>query len=255
MSDIRRRTHHGRSIDTSIRINTSPERAWAAWANPQDIANWFVDRAEGVAAPGEVMTWFFDTFNYRLPVPIIEAEPGKTFVTGSGDQPGPQGFPYLLDVTIARAAGTTVVRLLNSGFSPDATFDDEFEGVVSGWKMALATMKHWLEHYDGAQRKHAIAIEPASYGWPALSPLFSTADGRRTWLEPLLSADSAVLVDTGREVLLASPEREGVFGLKAFRMGPHTVVAVDFSSWSAKTDEQISSELAAALGRLKTQLG
>jgi uncharacterized protein YndB with AHSA1/START domain len=59
------RKHHGRLIDTSIRIETTPDRAWSAWTDPQAIANWFVDRAEGTAAPGEVMTWFFDTFHYR----------------------------------------------------------------------------------------------------------------------------------------------------------------------------------------------
>ena len=39
----------GRVIDTSVSIDTTPERAWNAWADPQQIANWFVDRAEGVA--------------------------------------------------------------------------------------------------------------------------------------------------------------------------------------------------------------
>ena len=81
------RKHHGRMIDASVRIDTTPLRAWQTWADPEHSANWFVDRAEGIAAPGEVMSWFFDRFNYRMPVPIVEAEPGKTFVTGSGDTP------------------------------------------------------------------------------------------------------------------------------------------------------------------------
>jgi uncharacterized protein YndB with AHSA1/START domain len=257
MSSKRPRPHHGRVIDTAIRVDTTPERAWEAWADPQQIANWFVDRAEGTAAPGEVMTWFFDTFNYRLPIPIVEAEPGKTFVTGSGDQPGPQGLPYLLEITITQDAGTTVVRLLNSGFSPDAKFDDEFDGVVSGWKMALATMKHWLEQYYGARRTHTLAIEPATYTWESLSPLFQTVDGRAGWLAPTLSSDAAPLVATGREVLLPWPERDGVLGLKAFRMGPQSVVALDFSSWRGDSTPQanIGSDLDAALKRLQLALG
>lgn len=256
MSDKPQRPHHGRTIDTAIRINTTPERAWSAWANPEDIAKWFVDRAEGVAAPGEVMTWFFDTFNYRLPVPIIEAERGRTFVTGSGEHPGPHGLPYLMEITITRDAGTTVVRLLNSGFSQDAKFDDEFEGVVSGWKMALATMKYWLENHADARRSHTLVIEPAAYTWDALKTLFATREGRR-WLEPTLSADAAVLVNSGREVLLAWPERGGVLGLKAFRMGPQTVVGLDFSSWTAEpgSHNHIGDELRSALARLKTALG
>ena len=257
MSHERQRTHHGRIIDTSVRIQTTPQRAWAAWADPEQIANWFVDRAEGVAAPGEVMTWFFDTFNYRLPVPIVEAEPGRTFVTGSGDKLGPQGLPYLMEITITQDGGTTLMRLVNSGFSPDAKFDDEFEGVVSGWKMALATMKYWLEHHDAARRTHRLAIEPAAYTWEALTPLFNTVEGRRVWLEPMLSADAEPLVATGREVLLAWPNRNGVVGLKAFRMGPQSVVALDFSSWGADPLDQgdVSADLQTALTRLKSSLG
>ena len=52
------RKHHGRIIDTSIRIKTTPMRAWEAWADPQLIANWFVDRAEGAAVAGGTMKWF-----------------------------------------------------------------------------------------------------------------------------------------------------------------------------------------------------
>lgn len=249
------RTHHGRTIDTSIRIHTTPERAWLAWADPEAIASWFVDRAEGVARPGETMTWFFDTFNYRLPVPVVEAEPGKTFVTGGGDQPGPQGLPYLMEITIERDGGETVVRLLNSGFSPDAKFDDEFEGVVSGWKMALATMKYWLEHHDKTRRTHALVIEPAAYTWNALRPWFSTPDGRRQWLDPIVPADAATLADTGREVLLAWPERRAVIGLKAFRMGPQSVVALDLSAWDPElAPAEVHADLQAALGRLKTHI-
>jgi uncharacterized protein YndB with AHSA1/START domain len=245
------RKHHGRVIDTDIRIKTSPHRAWLAWADPEHIANWFVDRAEGLAKPGEVMTWFFDTFNYRQPVPIVEAEPDQTFVIGSGDQPGPHGVPYLLEITITREGGDTTIRLVNSGFSADAKFDDEFQGVVSGWKGGLATMKYWLEHHPDARRTHRIVIEPAAYTWSALEQPFHTVAGRRLWLEPLIRVDADVLVDTGREVLLAWPDQKAVLGLKAFRMGPQPVVALDFSTWAASPDvDAVATHLRAALGRL-----
>ena len=32
-------------------------------------------------APGDTVKWFFDTFGYVMDVPIVESEPGKTFVT------------------------------------------------------------------------------------------------------------------------------------------------------------------------------
>jgi uncharacterized protein YndB with AHSA1/START domain len=250
MSTQTKRQHHGRTIDTTVRMKTTPLGAWEAWADPQQIANWFVDRAEGVAKPGEVMTWFFDTFNFRQPVPIIEAVAGETFVIGSGDVPGPHGHPYLMEITITKDQGDTVLRLVNSGFSEDAKFDDEYEGVVSGWKMALATMKQWLERYPNSRRTHRIVMEPAAYTSEQLRPLFHTVAGRKRWLEPLLPADAEVLADTGREVLLAWDERQGVVGLKAFRMGPQQMIALDVSTWS----EPAAGELDALEGTLRSAL-
>jgi uncharacterized protein YndB with AHSA1/START domain len=249
------RKRHGRTIETSTRIKTSPRRAWEAWADPAQIANWFVDRAEGKAEPGEVMTWIFDAFNYRQPVPIQEATPGELFVIGSGDAPGPHGHPYMLEITIASEHGETVMRLVNSGFREDAASDDDFEGVSSGWTMALATLRHWLERYPLLRRSHHIVFEPATYTPDALRPLFGTVDGRRRWLEPLVPADAPVLADTGREVLLAWDTRDAVLGLKAFKMGPQSMLALDLSAWGVEADAPAAdAELKQALARLRLAL-
>ena len=246
------RKHHGRIIDTHTRIATTPMRAWEAWADPEQIANWFVDRAEGRAAPGEVMTWFFDALGYRQPVPIVDAVPGEAFVVGSGDAPGPHGHPYLMEVTIEKAEGDTVVRIVNSGFRDDASFDDEYEGVVSGWKMALATMKQWLEQHSASRRVHVFEMLPAPFHATALHRLYATTEGRSEWLAPTMAADAEVLADTGREVLLRWDEHRGVLGLKAFRMGPRPILALDFSAWpQAPIDtDAIAGELRDALQRL-----
>lgn len=246
------RKHHGRIIETDIRIDATPIRVWQAWADPTHIANWFVDRAEGVAAPGEVMKWIFEAFNLELPVPIVDAEPGKSFVTGGGDNPGPHGLPYLMEITIAKEAGTTTMRLVNSGFSTDAKFDDEYDGVVSGWKSALATMKYWLERYPDFRRTHRLVMQPGSYSWEQLWRWFHTADGRRDWLELVLPRDSRVVVDTGREVLLEWPAENAVLGLKAFRMGPTQMLALDLSTWNEgpRQVDRLTSVMNGALVRL-----
>ncbi len=247
------RTHHGRIIETSVRIRTSPQKAWEAWADPQQIANWFVDRAEGQAKAGSTMKWFFDTLNYQIPVPIIEAVPGRTFVTGSGDQPGPDGLPYLMEITITKDGGDTVMNLVNSGFSESPDKDENFRGVESGWTGALTTMKVWLERYPECTRRHEIVMQPANYDQARLRPLYATADGRRRWLEPDIPADSEVLCDTGTEVLLAWPANAALVGLKAFPVGPQRVLALDYSQWRANgagVDEETRGRMRRALDRL-----
>ena len=246
-----KRKHHGRVIDTSIHLNATPMQAWEAWADPQKIANWFVDRAEGQAEAGGTMKWFFEAFNYALDVPIVEAEPGKTFVTGGG--PGPDGLPYLMEITIARDGDHTVMNLVNSGFSEAPEKDDSFNDTVSGWQCALQTMKVWMERYPSLKRKRTIVMRPASHSPEQLHTLYATIGGRQKWLSPDIPADGAVIVDSGTEVILDWPSERAVIGLKAFSMGPQRMVALDLSQWS-ENGADIAADTRAGLHRALDRL-
>ena len=247
------RKHHGRIIDTSIRIKTSPQQVWEAWADPQQIANWFVDRAEGQAKAGSTMKWFFEAFNYALDVPIVEAEPGRTFVTGGGPQPGPDGLPYLMEITIEKNGDATVMNLVNSGFSEDPRKKGTYRDTESGWKCALLTLKVWLERYPALRRRRTILMRPASHSPERLHGLYATADGRRQWLAPDIPADGEMLIDTGTEVLLDWAPERALLGLKSFEMGPQQMVALDLSQWSARREE-VSDDTKARLNRALDRL-
>lgn len=245
------RTHHGRVIDTSIRLKATPMQAWEAWADPQQIANWFVDRAEGEAKAGHTMKWFFEAFNYALDIPIVEAEPGRTFVTGGG--PGPDGLPYLMEITIEKNGDATVMNLVNSGFSEAPEKKGSFRDTESGWKCALLTLKVWLERYPALRRRRTIVMRPAAHSPERLHALYATPESRRQWLAPDIPADGAALIDTGTEVMLDWPAERALLGLKSFEMGPQQMVALDLSVWSA-TGAEISHESRARLDRALDRL-
>jgi uncharacterized protein YndB with AHSA1/START domain len=251
-----KRTHHGRVINTSVRLNTTPQKAWEAWADPQQIANWFVDRAEGEARPGSTMKWFFEAFNYALDIPIVEAVPGCTFVTGGGPQPGPDGLPYLMEITIEKNGDATVVNLVNSGFSEAPAKQGNFRDTESGWKCALATLEVWVEQYPALRRHREIVMRPKAHSPERRHALYSTAEGRSKWLPPDLPVDGQLL-DTGTEVLLAWPAERALLGLKSFDMGPQQMVALDLSQWSedgARVPETTKARMNRALDRLLTLL-
>ena len=65
------REHVGRSIEAEVIAHTDPLRAWEAWANPEKLAGWFVDRAVGEGRSGETMTWIFERFGLELPYDIL----------------------------------------------------------------------------------------------------------------------------------------------------------------------------------------
>jgi uncharacterized protein YndB with AHSA1/START domain len=248
------RKHHGRIIDTTIRLKTTPMRAWQAWADPQQIANWFVDRAEGEGRAGNSVRWFFDTFGYQMDIPVVESEPGKTFVTAGDD--GPDGLPYLMEITITKDGGETVMNLVNSGFADDPKKDDNFEGTVSGWAHALATMKVWLEQYPMRTRHHDLVVRPVPHTVQQLRPFYATVEGRAKWMPPDLAHTGEVLCDSGPEVLLAAPERDGVIALKSFAWSTGRMLGVDVSVWPAAdaATEDAKARINRALDRLVSLL-
>ena len=165
--------HKGRMIRAEIATSATPEQPWEAWADPENIAQWFVDRAAGEAKPGETMTWFFDRFGYVLPYKIVDAVPGKLIVF---KWEAPQRYPGILEVRIDRAGGATVLRLVNSGFREDAGWDDEYAGVSSGWKVALGILKFYLENHFARQKTTIFIFQPAKFTYEEVFAEFSGAD-------------------------------------------------------------------------------
>lgn len=267
------RRHVGPVVRKEISIDATPEEVWEAWAEPEGIARWFVDRAEGRMEAGATVTWIFETFGYRLPIEVYEAVRGRALVFG-GEPPGRP--PALQEVHVRQEGGSTVLRLANSGFLED---DEEgFAGVESGWEMALATLKHQLERYPGRSRLHHFAMRPARFEYEDVVPLFTTPEGLGRWLAPGAELSPApaepgsrvkvpaseelpaglrgeVLARTPWEVLLSWPELDAVLGLKAFKMGEDRAVALDLSAWPDEGAETgVGEDVRAALDRAVERL-
>jgi uncharacterized protein YndB with AHSA1/START domain len=258
--------HKGRMIRAGIATAATPEQAWEAWADPEKIAQWFVDRATGEATPGGTMTWFFDKFGYALPYKIVDAVPGKLIVF---KWEPPEGIAGILEVRIEREGGATMVRLVNSGFREDAAWDEEYEGVNSGWRMALGILKFYLENYFGCAKSALLIIRPAQFAHEEVLKYFLEAGKLAQWLTTagaigtvgerceLQLRDAGklmgrVLAITSREVTVSWDEIGGVLELKAFSMGPQRVVCLRGFSWRLKAEEmaEIERKLQRALERL-----
>jgi len=258
--------HKGRVIRAEIQTTATPEQAWEAWADPEKIAQWFVDRATGEAKPGGTMTWFFDKFGYVLPYKIVDAVPGKLIVF---KWEAAEGNPGILEVRIARAGGATTVQLINSGFREDAAWDEEYEGVASGWKTALGILKFYLENYFARKKTTIFVFQPAKFSYEELVPYFlkpaklalwlttagaigKAGDGCELQLRDAGKLTGCVLAITDREVTLSWDEIGGVLELKAFSMGPQRVACVRVMSWRLNAEEAAALEqkMIRALARL-----
>jgi uncharacterized protein YndB with AHSA1/START domain len=264
--------HQGRSMEMEIETTASPEDVWNAWADPARIAQWFVDRAEGWAYKGEVVTWYFDEFGYRVPYNVVESIPGECVILG-GEIPGRP--PFLLEVRINSAAGHTVVRLVNSGFLEGGNFDEEYEGVVSGWKLTLAMMKYYVEGHFGIDKQTILAMRPADVDFSSLVSWYTEPELMNKWLtrsaEQTLEAgkpyrfillngtpvEGEVAAISNREVATIWEEQSAFFELKGWTAGTQRLIAIRITSWNAEPGfmEHARSEATAALERLAGILG
>jgi uncharacterized protein YndB with AHSA1/START domain len=262
-------------MELEMRTTATPEQVYEAWADPVKLSQWFTDKARGEATPGSTMYWIFEKFGYEIPYEVVDAVPGKLFSL-AGELPGRP--PFLLEVVIERQGGETVLRLVNSGFLGGGKWDEEFEGVSSGWGTALALLRYYLERHFGEPKRTFLAIEPAQFSLAEILNWYTDADLLREWLAagsaavrapsevgervsiPLVSGTETIegetLAVTRREVAFSWPAEDVVLELKAFMMGPTPVVSVRGTAWGADAERfaTIEREMGAALKRLAGRL-
>ncbi len=261
-----------RSIRAEMRTSADPRRVWDAWADPKRIAEWFTDAAEGSATMGSTFTWIFEKFGYRIPYTVVAAIPGERWTLQWEGMPGRP--PGVIDVVITREGGDTVVRLVNSGFLEGAEWDDEYQGVDSGWRMALAMLKTYVEEHYGRSKQTALVMRPASYSYDGLRPYYRDAVLLARWLtqrgevgpvgEPcaLTLRDGGpltgrVLARTDTELSLEWSEVGGVLELKAFAMGKgNRAICLRATSWERDAEWKRVTEgwFTHALDRLSAEL-
>ncbi len=263
--------HIGRVIRAEIRTRATPQQAYDAWADPEKIAHWFPDRAEGKAEPGATITWIFDNFNYRIPYEVLIAQPAEKFAIRWNPPPGMN--PGILEITIAKEGGETVVRLVNSGFREGAEWNDEFEGIDSGWRMSLALLKHYLDNYFGTSRSSFLVMRPAEFSFDQVVALHRKEAGLKKWLtksgeygevgesfaldlQEGGKASGRVLAKSNRETTLSWDEIHGVLELKAFAMGPQKMLCVRGCGWglSAEKAKELEAQMERAVERLANVL-
>lgn len=262
-------SHVGRTIKKQIRTSAPPSLAFRAWSEPDELARFFVDAAEGTVEPGGTYTWRWETFDFTVPCHVYEVVPGSRIVMGEGLD---AQRPHILEVTVEQDGGDTVVTLINSGFSEDAAFDDEFEGIDSGWTRVLAIMKHYLENHFGKDRGLFTSLRMGEIDLDAVAPWYRDAHRLGEWLledgDPTVDGSFTatlkggrkwsgnLLTQTRRDSTFTWDEIDGILELTAFKMGPSAGICVRGHGWGldADTTAKIEAELGAATDVLLSKL-
>jgi uncharacterized protein YndB with AHSA1/START domain len=144
-----------RSHETVIDIKATPEEVFRAITEPAQIAKWFAPEAR--VDPRVGGEYFFSWGPGMEGSTVISAwDPYTHFGTGrersvtysSKGQPVDTGVAQMVAVDYyveAIGDGITRLRLVQSGFGPEAAWDDEFESTKRGWAEFLQKLKEILE--------------------------------------------------------------------------------------------------------------
>lgn len=246
MSERAEFEHTGRVIRDEIRIDAPPEALYRIWSDPEAVAAWFVGRMEGRFEAGETITWYWDETGPGMSQRVLVAEPPHRLVTVLDL---PQGASYL-EVTIEQEGGHSLLRLVQSGFGSGPDWDDQYEGMLSGWMIALAILKLFAERYADRKRREIVVLADAPFEDDAIVGLQRSESGLARWLtrsgapgdadgdpvrlvlEDGRTLTGRVLRHTPLETLWSWDEIEGVLEIKAFRAaGWGSKVGIRLSSW------------------------
>lgn len=152
-----------RSIEKEVRILAPLEVVWKALTEAEELMRWFP--LEAKVTPGEGgsiwMAWKTD-WQHQTPIAVWEPHKRLRLIYVEPTPPAKPGepepafkIPYqvAVDYYLEARGGETVLRLVHSGFSADASWDSQYDGTVSGWDFQLAGLKLYLERHLGTPRR------------------------------------------------------------------------------------------------------
>lgn len=252
-------------VTAETRIRAPTERVWAAWAEPQRLASWFVDEARGRIGQDPRITWIWEQFGLEVESEVTEVDPGRRFVLRVG---GPDGVRSTEILLVEGDADSTKIRVTERGFGIDP------DVVRSGWEMALAVLKVYAEDYWGRSLRSVLVMAETASDPSRILSMFQSAQGLAAWLGdggPMpaegesvdlrhgsgLAVTGRVLRHTGLETSLRWHEIDGILELKQFPGPEGRIVALRAFSWADPGVDPVHLRalLSDALDRLTGALG
>ncbi|HUE77821.1 MAG TPA: SRPBCC domain-containing protein [Longimicrobiales bacterium] len=174
------KTEETRSAEGTIEIGASPERVWRALTDPRELERWFPLEARVEPGPGGSV-WLSWKNEFAGLSEIVAWRPPHVlaYAWGWSEDAPPQVTEYVLEGD----GGSTLLRVVTSGFPADASWDDMVEGTRTGWSFELRSLKAYLERHDGESRHVAYVRRRV--------PLPSAEIGRRLFGDEGLAARHA----------------------------------------------------------------
>ena len=149
-----------RDFETTLQIDAPRDVVWEAISTDAGLRRWFAPRVEVVPGEGGSVCWQWGDI-HTWPQTIEAWEPGRRLRTryDSAVDDGRGGrVPLFIEWTLDGEGGTTTLRLVQSGFGSESSFDTEYDGISRGWPIELRSLRLSLERHRGSDRQIAWSL-------------------------------------------------------------------------------------------------
>jgi len=152
-----------RTVETTLEIEAPKDAVWKALTDAKELVRWFPLEAEVEPRVGG-RYWISWRNEWQGEHRIRIFEPPRhlrtTWATAVQEGEGPTELT--VDYHLEGRGGRTVLRLVHSGFGRSAAWDEEFDGVRTGWTFELRSLRHYLERHRGHDRHAIFVVGPKS---------------------------------------------------------------------------------------------
>jgi uncharacterized protein YndB with AHSA1/START domain len=201
-----------RRVKKEIEINARPEAIWKALTDADELARWFPLSARvKPGAGGSIhLSWGPGCEGEAR---IDAWEPGLRLRTVEGPPDAPEPKGTIIEWTIEKRGGKTLLRLVQSSFAGGTDWDDEYYGSTEyGWGFMLVNLRHYLERHAGTPRQVA---------WPRRTVQMTREEAFQRLVAPGgLFREGARGLSAGSEYMLEAATGENYEGTVEFVRPP-----------------------------------
>jgi uncharacterized protein YndB with AHSA1/START domain len=269
MMSVRKEPSGRRSIQVEVEVPGSPEEVWKAIATGPGISSWFVPASveNGPDGTPKRMTLTFGPGMDSVS-DITAWEPPRRFAADSNDL-GPGAPAMATEWTVeAKAGGVCLVRVVHSLFASTDDWDNQLEGVESGWPLFFLILKQYLSGFKGqpcrAFYTMGFAPAPEADAWTKFAgPLGLTGiKPGQSWHSPSDTPAMSGVIDRVRDddhhrhiLIRMNAPAPGIAVLTACEMGDHVMLGLSSYFYGDKAAEVVSRDEPGWQGWMKEKLG
>lgn len=201
-----------REQEFEVLIDAPIEDVWAAIAEGEGIAQWFVEQAElDEENKTYRLQWSADMVSEGTIDLFDRPHCLRLIAKPWSEQMTKLQHPLVEEYRLEPRDGRTLLRLVNSGIPASEDWDEFYDGTARGWPLFLAALKHFVEKHRGGRRTRVVCKPPVtqafSEAWTTLVNALGFEKSPRAGesFKATLSAGGESLEVAGRVLLQNAP--------------------------------------------------